>query len=99
MKANPDRNSNFPNIPDGSDPREIPSQASTQVEVNAAERPRIGATLRTAANRNGVSMDDLVIGPKVEALVATEAGKEFTSTPLLKRVSRIAGKVLVAPES
>ena len=88
MKKNPDPSSKFPYIAGESDPREIPSQASTQVSVTDADRPRIATALLKASERHDVSIEQLLISPKVAAIVVTETGKQFTSMPFLKRVKR-----------
>jgi|SRR5579872_1669500 len=98
MMRNPDGRSPYVNIPDGSDPKEIPSQASTRVSVRDDDRPKIAEALLRAANKRGVSIEDLLFSPKVAALVATETGKQFTSTPLLNRIKFELKKALVAPE-
>ena len=96
-KVNPDPNSYMPFVPDG-DPQEIPSQASMTVSVRDTDRPKIAVALLKAAEKHGVSIEDILMGPKFAALVATETGKQFTSISLLARAKRLFGKALLAPE-
>ncbi len=96
-KINPDPKSYMPFIPEG-DPQEIPGQASMSVSVRDTDRPKIAAALLKAADKHGVSIEDILLGPKFAALVATETGKQFTSTRITERVKRLLGKALLAPE-
>lgn len=89
MKRNPDQDSNRPYIADDdSDPWEIPSQKSTRVSLNAADRAKIAAALLKAAEKHDVSTEDLLNSAEVVAMVALETGKIFTSMPLLRRIKR-----------
>jgi hypothetical protein len=92
LKRNPDRTSNFPNIPDDdSDPYELPSGACVQVSVfNPTDRARLCAALQTASNKAGRSMDEVLDSPRVIAMAALETGKQFTSMPFRKKVWRWA---------
>jgi len=90
MKKNPDTEANRPTIPDeDADTFEIPSQASIQVSLfNPVDRKKLAAALLRAANKRDVSVESILNGPKMIAMVATETGKLFTSMPMRKRIYR-----------
>jgi hypothetical protein len=94
MKMNPDLRSNMPYIADDeSDPKEIPSLKSTHVSLHGTDRPKIAAALLAASERHKISVEELLNSPRVNALVALETGKQFTSRlPLIKRIKH---KVIV----
>lgn len=93
MKPNPDPHSNRPYILDDTfDPWQIPSQASMRVQLSNGDRLKIVPALLTASERLGLSVEDLLRGPKVEALVASETGKEFTSLSFRARVKHLFEK-------
>jgi hypothetical protein len=100
MKQNPDPHSNRPYILDDTfDPWEIPSQASMRVDLSDADRVKIVTALLTAGEKLNLSIEDLLRGAKVEALVASETGKEFTSMSFRARVKHMFEKVLLPPET
>jgi hypothetical protein len=90
LKKNPDPTSNRPNITDEDvDPFEIPSQASMHVSLfNPEDRKKFTAAILHAANKQDVSIESILYGPKMIAMVATETGKLFTSMPSWKRAYR-----------
>jgi hypothetical protein len=90
LKKNPDPKSNRPNIPDeNADPREIPSQASVLVSLfNAEDRKRFTVAVWRAAKKRDISIESILYGPKMIAMVSTETGKLFTSLPPWKRAYR-----------
>jgi hypothetical protein len=88
MKANPDPYSNRPNIADAdSDPREIPSQKFTTVEMYA-NRAKVASTLTKAAERRNTSADKILTSSKVFVIVLSQAGNEFTSESFRQRIWR-----------
>jgi hypothetical protein len=90
LKKNPDPNSPRLNIPNqDADPREIPSQASVLVSLLAGEdRKKFTVAVWRAAKKRDVSIESILYGPRMIAMVATETGKLFTSMPRWKRVYR-----------
>jgi hypothetical protein len=89
MKRNPDPRSNFPFVADDDfDPRQVQSQTSVQVSVGHADRSKLSAALLAAAKKHDVPVEKLLLSTRVNALVALETGKEFTSMPLLTRIER-----------
>jgi len=90
MRRNPDANSNRPFIADDdSDPKEIPSQKLTTIDVyHPADRQRVAEALKKAAQRHSVSVEDVLTSSKVSAIVALQSGKEFTSETLRRRLWR-----------
>jgi len=87
MKRNPVPNTNYPYVAnDDSDPREIQSQKSTQISVGSGDRAKLSAALLAAAEKHSVSIEELLKSTIVNALVALETGKEFTSIPFVKRM-------------
>ena len=100
MRPNMDPNSNrHYTIDDTFDPWEIPSQALLRVKLSNGDRVRIVPALLEAAERLNLSMEDLLRGPSVEALVVSETGKQFTSMLFWTRVKRVFARVLLPPES
>ncbi|MGH9499498.1 MAG: hypothetical protein ACRD3L_10180 [Terriglobales bacterium] len=90
MKKNPDPTSNRPNIQDeNANLCEISSQDSIQVSIfNKGDRTRFTAAVWKAAQMRNASIESILYGPKVVAMVATETGKLFTSLPPRKRAYR-----------
>ncbi len=90
MKKNPNAMSQLIYIEDDSaDPWEIPSQASLRVSLSkTSDRNRFTAALLRSAEKQDVSVESLLDGPKVIAMVATESGKLFTSLSSRERVYR-----------
>ena len=90
MKANPDPYSNRPNIPDdASDPKEIPSQRFTMLDVYSREdRVRVSSALMRAAEKHNTSMEQILTSSKVAAIVVLQSGKEFTSETFRRRIWR-----------
>lgn len=97
MKANPDPNSNRPNIADDdSDPQEIPSQKLLMIDVyEDSDRAKIGESLMKAAKRHKTSAEKILISPRVAAIVALQSRKEFTSETLRRRIWRRAKRRLM----
>jgi hypothetical protein len=81
------------------DPWEVPSQASLRVDVRDKDHLKIVTALSAAGAKLNLSNEDLFRGPSVEALVASETGKEFTSMPFWTRVKRVFEKALLPPEA
>lgn len=90
MKRNPDQLSPKLFIADeDTDPCEIASQASVQVSLfNPGDRKKFSAALLRAANKRHTSVESILNGPRMIAMVATETGKLFSSMPVRKRVFR-----------
>jgi hypothetical protein len=90
MKPNPDPYSNRPNIADDSfDPREIPSQRYTTLDVYGKEdRTQIAAALMKAAKKHKSTIEEILTSSKVAAIVALQSGKEFTSETFRRRMWR-----------
>jgi hypothetical protein len=99
MMRNPDPLSNRPFILDENfDPNEVPSQTSWRVEVIGHDRLEVIKALLKASERLNLSIEELVRGPHVEALVALETGKEFTSKSFWTGVKQGLEKALRPPE-
>lgn len=90
MKPNPDPYSNRPYIADDEfDPKEVVSQKLTTIHVHGREdRARIGAALTKAAQRHNKSAEEILISPKVVAIVALQSGPQFTSESFRGRIWR-----------
>jgi hypothetical protein len=52
------------------------------------DRSNLAAALWTAAEKRDKSVENILTGPKVIALVVTETGKEFNSMPFLRKLWR-----------
>jgi hypothetical protein len=90
MKKKPDAQSNRPYIPDEDvDPFEVPSQASVQVSLfNQVDRKKLTAALYVAAEKHDASVESILDGPQMIAMVTTETGKLFTSMSVSRRIYR-----------
>jgi hypothetical protein len=99
MKRNPKSDPFRPYVLDENfDPWEVHSQASMRVDLSDADRLKIVPPLLEAAERLNLSLEDLLRGPNVAALVSSETGKQFTSMPFWTRVRRVFAKALLPPE-
>lgn len=87
LKRNPDPSSNYPNIPSDDNPKEIPSGASTLINLfSEADSETIRQALTKAAERRRTSIDNVLQSRRVAALVALESGRQFSSLSPTRRV-------------
>jgi hypothetical protein len=97
LKQNPDQESKLALIK--TEPsREIPSQSSTHIDVDFSDRNKIGEMLQAAASKRGISVDELVMSPRVSALVVAETKKKFSSNTFWLLVKFHLKNALAAPE-
>lgn len=76
-------------FPDGFDPFEIPSQASLRVSLsNPVDRNKFAVALLDASHKKAASVESILNGSAVIAMVATETGKIFTSMSVRQRAYR-----------